>query len=154
MLALGMTLQNIPIFLQFILVVSDKLARSSVTFVLDGDHFQSKRRSRDVHIRALLVTGVVFLFQPGASIDGESGVANVCIFVDVDPAERRVDVHVLVLALLVLLYIDATGGHDHDRGHCCWPDELSHPRSSYFTADTFKPAPRRAIPGTLTGNCP
>src|SRR6266567_9038707 len=101
MIALGMALQNIPIFLQFILVVSDKLAWSSVTFVLDGNYLQAELSSRDVHISALLVTRVIFLLLPRSCIDRKPGVANVSIFVYVYPAERRVDVHVLVFALLV-----------------------------------------------------
>ena len=112
-----MAFEDVSKFLELVLVIGHELAGGIVTLVLHRDDLHAEFRSRDVHVRTLLVTRVVFLLLARAGIDRKPGVANVRILVHVDAAEWRVDVHILILSIVVFLNANAACSCDYDHDH-------------------------------------
>src|SRR5580704_13585351 len=105
--ALRMTLQHTAILiLQNILVISHDFAGRIVRFIFDSHNFQRKAKAGNIDIGALFVAFSFFQFRTGAGINRKAGVSHIGIVVDMDPAERRTDVHFLVLAVVTLFHVD------------------------------------------------
>src|SRR5450755_583469 len=92
-------LDGLAILLQFFVVVSNDFFGSVVRGEFPGYDFQRKSRYRKVDVRALLVVTVVFRRGLGARVHRQAGIANISLLADVQIADGRLDVNVLIAIL-------------------------------------------------------
>src|SRR3981081_1118305 len=114
----AMALDGLAIFRQLFVVVSDNFIGSVIGEKLCGPHFPRKSRHRNIHVGPLLVVAVIFRSGLGAGIDRQAGVAYIGLLADVQIAQGGLDVNVrhAILAVVLVVGIDATGGKNAEGG--------------------------------------
>src|SRR5208337_2425240 len=109
-------LDGLAISLELFVVKGDDFFGSVVGNKLRGHHFQRKSRNRKVHIGALLVVAGVFRSGLGAGIERQTDVADIGLLADVQIADGRLDVNVLLAILAIVVGMDAASGKHAERG--------------------------------------
>src|SRR5216684_6313020 len=114
----AVALDGLAIFPQLFVVVGDDLARGVFGDELRSHHFQRESRQRKVYIGALLVVAVVFGGGLGAGIERQASVTDIGLLADVQIAHGRLDVNVrlAILAIVLVVRIDAASGKNADGG--------------------------------------
>src|SRR5271170_6932535 len=105
----GTALNDGSEFLQLILVERQHFLRGILRLVLKGNDFHSEKAARNVDVGTLAVAVLFLLFEARARIHRQPGVADIGVLVDMDAADRSLDVHFVLASVLAVVYVDFAG---------------------------------------------
>ena len=102
----AVTLEHFPVLFQFAGVEADQLVGRCIAFKFLRHDSQPKQGAGNIDVRTLFVFIVFLLGGTRAGIDRQSRRLHVHVVADVNPANWRIDVNILVF-FTVFLHVDA-----------------------------------------------